>query len=93
MALTLKQVQDICLFGHGADQCRYLAEDGSFNGKFFCLKKVSQQKPKIDDEVSEFIKKHNARGVDPYQMGLPLGNNCAGYTFLKYKMQGYDLKT
>lgn len=92
MALSLKQVQDICLVGSGADQCRYLAEDSSFNGKFFCLKQVAQQKPKIDAEVAEFIKKHNARGVDPHQMGLPLGNNCAGYIFLKHKLQGYDVK-
>jgi hypothetical protein len=91
MALSLKQVKDICMLGSGSSQCRYLAEDESLIGKFYCLKMVRQQKPEIDIEVDEFIKKHKDRGVDPYSMGMPLGNNCGGYRLLKLKMQGYDL--
>lgn len=91
MALTLKQVQDICLIGTGSTQCRFLAEDEKVDGQFYCLKLVSQQRPEIDQEVAEFIKKHKDRGVDPYSMGLPLADNCGGYRFLKAKMQGYDL--
>ncbi len=91
MALTLKQVQDVCSYGQGSTQCRFLAEDEQINGKFYCLKLVAQQRPEIDKEVSDFIKKHKDRGVDPYSMGLPLGNNCSGYRFLKVKMQGYDV--
>jgi len=91
MALTLKQVQDICLLGGGAGQCRFLAEDEQIDSKFYCLKRVAQQRPEIDQEVGDFIKKHKDRGVDPYSMGLPLGDNCGGYRFLKAKMQGYDL--
>jgi hypothetical protein len=89
--LTLKQVQDICMMGIGGDQCRFLAEDDS-NGKFYCLKKDIQRRAAIDVEVKEFIKKHNDRGVDPNLMGVPLGDNCSGYTFLKHVPQGYDIK-
>ncbi len=77
--------------GTGSGQCRYLAEDDTIDGKFYCLKLVAQQRLEIDQEVAEFIKKHKDRGVDPYSMGLPLGDNCGGYRFLKAKMQGYDL--
>jgi len=89
--LTLKQVQDICMVGNGATQCRYLAEDEQVDGKFYCLKLVQQQKPEIDQEVADFVKKNKDRGVDPTTMGVPLGDNCGGYRFLKAKMQGYDL--
>jgi len=91
MALTLKQVQDICLLGAGSTQCRFLAEDELVDGKFYCLKLVAQQRPEIDREVADFIKKHKDRGVDPHSMGLPLSDNCGGYRLLKAKMQGYDL--
>ena len=89
--LTLRQITDICLMGTGAGQCRYLAEDEQVDGKFYCLKLVTQQRPEIDQEVFDFIKKHKDRGVDPFAMGLPLEDNCGGYRFLKAKMQGYDL--
>lgn len=79
------------MMGCAADQCRYLAEDDQIDGKFYCLKLVAQQRPEIDKEVAEFIKKHKDRGVDPYSMGLPLADNCGGYRFFKAKMQGYDL--
>jgi hypothetical protein len=88
MALTLKQINDICMIGTDATQCRYLADD---DGKYFCLKLISGQKAEIDKEIKEFIKKHKDRGVDPNSMGLPLGNNCGGYRFLTAKMQGYDI--
>lgn len=91
MALTLKQIKDICLLGSGSSQCRYLAEDETAGGQFYCLKLIARQKPEIDSEVDDFIKKHKDRGVDPYSMGLPLSNNCSGYRLLKVKMQGYDL--
>ena len=91
MALTLKQIQDICLIGSGSTQCRYLAEDEVTDGKFYCLKLVSKQKPEIDNEVDDFIKKYKDRGIDPNTMGMPIGNNCSGYRSLKHKMQGYDL--
>lgn len=91
MALTLKQVNDVCLLGGGSGQCRYLAEDENVDGKFYCLKLVAQQRPEIDGEVADFIKKNKDRGIDPHSMGLPLGDNCGGYRFLKAKMQGYDI--
>jgi len=92
MALTQKHVENICMWGCGAHQCRFLAEDDTAT-KFYCLKLVAQQKPRIDGVVSDFIKKHKARGIDPHTMGLPLADNCKGYRYLTEKMQGYDLDT
>jgi len=89
MALTLKQVNDVCLNNQGSSQCRYLAEDDNIAGQYYCLKLSSRAE--IDKEVDDFIQKHKARNADPYAMGLPLGNNCKGYLFLKSKPQGYDV--
>lgn len=91
MALSLKQVQDVCSHLQGASQCRFLAEDDQIHGKYYCLKLLAHQRPEIDKEVAEFTKKCKTRGVDPTTMGFPLGNNCDGYRFLKVKMQGYDV--
>jgi hypothetical protein len=88
--LTLKQVEDVCLYGSGAKECRFLAEDDT-NGKFYCVKRIKALRSDIDIEVTEFIKQNKLRGIDPMQMSTPLGDNCSGYTFLKYKSQGYDL--
>lgn len=86
--LTLKQVQDKCMFGKNAKQCRYLAEDTS--GNFYCLKQTAER-VLIDQEVDKFKKDSKDQGVDPYALSVPLGDNCKGYIFLRYKMQGYDL--
>ena len=86
--LTLKQVEDVCLWGQSSDQCRHLAEDDY--GKFYCIKKTAQR-AEIDKEVSEFIAKQKTQGADPYQSGIPLGDHCQGYLFLRHKSQGYDV--
>lgn len=91
MALTLRQVNDVCMVNGSASQCRFLAEDEQINGKYYCLKLLSQQKVEINQEISDFVKKYKDKGIDPNTMGLPLGDNCGGYRFLKTKMQGYDL--
>jgi hypothetical protein len=86
--LTLKQVQDKCLYNKAADQCRFLAEDDK--GNFYCIKHT-HQKADIDKEVFEFKKNQRAKGIDPNTLSIPIGDNCKGYTFFRYKMQGYDL--
>lgn len=89
--LTLKQVKDVCLEGHNSLQCRFLAEDEAVGGNYYCLKMIARQRANIDAEVDDFIDKHRSRGNNPHTSGLPLGDNCGGYRFLKVKMQGYDL--
>lgn len=86
--LTLKQIEDVCLYGEDSAQCRYLTEDDS--GKFYCIKQTGQRS-EIDKEVAEFIKKQKSQGLDPYNSGIPLGDNCSGYMFFRHKKQGYDV--
>lgn len=87
--LSLRQIEDVCLVAQGHEQCRFLAED--MYGSFFCLKKTGK-KDEINEEVDDFIDKATKRGIDPESMGLPIGDNCKGYIFLKHKTQGYDVK-
>lgn len=90
MPLSLKQIQDVCLLGQGAAQCRFLGED--VDKKYYCLKLNQSSKSEINEEVDgNFIKPQRAKGVDPTTAGVPIGNNCSGYRILKVKMQGYDL--
>ena len=89
MSLTLAQINDVCLHGDSSKECRYLAEDDA--GKFYCIKKTSRRL-EIDKEVDEFKKKQKAIGTDPYSLGIPIGDNCVGYTFFRHKSQGYDVK-
>ena len=86
--LTLSQITDVCLLNDGSNECRYLAEDDK--GKFYCIKKTSKRSA-IDKEIVEFKKEKRAAGVDPFNLDRPLGDNCSGYTFFKYKSQGYDV--
>lgn len=86
--MTLKQVQDKCLHGKDADQCRFLAADAT--GAFYCLKKTGDR-PDIDQEADDFIRRQRKAGVNPYTLAVPIGDNCKGYTLFKSKMQGYDL--
>lgn len=90
MALTLPQVENVCLWGHGAKECRYLEEDG-MNNRFYCLKLIADKRNRIDAEIHEFVSQAKSRGIDPSVAAISLGDNCSGYTFLKHKMQGYDL--
>jgi hypothetical protein len=88
MPLTLKQIEHKCLFNKGSDQCRFLAEDEK--GQYYCIKKTPQRAD-IDKEVVDYIKRQNAQGVNPRKQRFPIGDNCPGYTFFRYKMQGYDI--
>lgn len=88
MMLSLKQITDKCLADNGAAECRFLADDD--NGKFYCVKKTFR-KSQIDKEVTEFKNKQKSLGVDPNGLTIPIGDNCAGYTFFRHKLQGYDV--
>lgn len=90
MPLTLRQVEDVCLVDEGSAQCCFLAENDL--GKFNCLK-LTSKRAGIEKEVAAFKKDEKAKGRDPKAADLPLGNNCKGYTFFRYKNQGYDMPT
>ena len=94
MSLSLKQLTDVCLANSGtADVCRYLKQDDTDYDKWYCLKHKVADKTRIDDKVSEHIRDCRKQGVDPADAGHPLGDNCDGYPLLKYKSQGYDVKS
>ncbi len=89
MALTQKQIANVCLFGQNG-QCRFLDQDAFAYDKFIC-KKISPERKGIDKEVAEFLKECKDKNVDPYDSGLPVGDNCAGYLPLQVLQQGYDV--
>jgi hypothetical protein len=91
MALTLKQVNDVCLIDGGHKECRYLEDDENMSGKFFCKKK-SPDKKHIDDLVSEYLHECKVNGDDPIDGGVALGDNCGGYLCFKDIPQGYDVE-
>lgn len=90
--LSLKQVKDVCFINGGSDCCRYLDEEIDDLGNIIHLcKKLSPDQSIIDNEISDFLKESKKQGLDPFQQGVPLGNNCSGYVVLKTKLQGYDV--
>lgn len=93
MALSSKQVKDVCCLSCGHLQCKYLDEEVDANYKvvYLCRKK-SPDKKIIDDEVSVYLADCKWNGDDPDSQGVPLGDNCPGYVVLKTKLQGYDVK-
>jgi hypothetical protein len=91
--LSKKQLTDVCLaFGRNHKCCRYLAQDETEYGKYFCMKK-SPKKTQIDVELEDFVREAKKKGKDPKKDNLPLGDNCGGYPILRYIEQGYDQKT
>lgn len=93
MALTKKQLQDVCLIWGGASQCRYLDEDVDDDGDIVHIcKKKSPFKKVVDEELVDFLDDCKKTSQDPHKQGVPLGDNCIGYVVLKTKPQGYDVK-
>lgn len=92
MALTPKQLKDVCFVNGGSQCCRYLDEVDD-NGKrvHVCKKKSPPDKQIIDDEITDFLDQMKKSGKDPTVQGYPLGDNCAGFVVLKTKPQGYDV--
>jgi len=92
MALTQKQLQDVCLMFQHGQQCRYLDEDTDDGGNVVHVcRKQSPLKAVIDDEIDLFMDDMKKNGQDPTAQGVALGDNCSGYTVLKSKPQGYDV--
>jgi hypothetical protein len=89
--LTLKQINDVCLYGRGAAQCRYLDGDDNDHTKFYCKKK-SPDARHVDDLVQEYLDECNIDGEDPLEGGVPLNDGCAGYINFKNIPQGYDVE-
>lgn len=88
--LSKNHLKDVCLVdSNNHTRCRYLAEDESERGKYYCLKKSSKAKD-IDIEVQDFLMEMQMKGKDPKKQNVPLGNNCGGYVVLRHKEQGYD---
>lgn len=92
MALTTKQLNDVCLLNCGHKQCRYLDEIESDREMVYVCKKLTSDAEIIDEEVEEFVLDSQKNGQDPKAQGLPLQINCGGYLMLKAKKQGYDVK-
>jgi hypothetical protein len=67
-----------------------LAQDEMDWRKWYCHKKISARKKKIDQTVSAYIEKCKKSGLDPHSQGVPLGDNCEGYPVLRHIQQGYD---
>lgn len=93
MALTQKQLKDVCFLGGAVQQCRYLDEDLDSKGNIvYVCKKKSPEAKVIDDELTIWLNEVKANGQDPLKQGAPLGDNCKGYIKLTEKQQGYDIK-
>lgn len=92
MALSKKQVKDVCFYGGGTSQCRYLDDDFNDNGNIVWIcKKKSPDKKLIDEEVDLYLIDMKKKGIDPMDQGASLGDNCQGYLPLKSISQGYDV--
>jgi type II secretory pathway component PulC len=92
MALTKKQLEDVCLINEGYKQCRYLDEEDD-NGKIVQVcKKLTPDAVIIDEEIDEFMIDMQKNKQDPSTQNLPIQVNCNGYLKLKSKKQGYDVK-
>lgn len=92
MALTQKQVQDVCLLYQGHTQCRYLDEDTDDQGNVVAVcRKLTLDKSIIDEEVDRFLDESKKNNQDPRKQGVALGDNCVGYLKLTNKKQGYDI--
>lgn len=93
MALSQNQVTDICLFGCGNQECRYL--DGDVDQKTgnmtFICKKKSLERKMIDEEVAEQVAEYKKNNINPLSTDDPMGDNCLGFLPMKNLLQGYDI--
>lgn len=92
MALSQKQVKDVCFIHGGSKQCRYLDEAKDDKGNIVDIcRKLSPDRAGIDEEVNDEIAQKKKKGEDPMKDGHPMGDNCQGYVILLTKIQGYDV--
>ena len=91
--LSLKQLQTVCMaYNHDGQACRYLEQDDNDYNKWYCRKLRKEDRLKIDNKLAEVIADLKKKKTDPWKQGIPLGDNCQGYPFLKFKLQGIDQK-
>lgn len=83
MPLSVKQVQNVCLGSNTQRNCRYLYDVGR---NCQCLKNTSEQKI-IDYDLKQILQKCKLTGQ---VADVPQGDNCGGYPYTKYVIQGYD---
>ena len=88
--LSLKQLKDVCMFGVGSNQCRYLERNPLDYNRFDCHKKSTGDKKRADASVDAYISHCAKINYDPKNGHNPIGDNCSGYIILKSIEQGYD---
>lgn len=89
--LSDKQLKTVCLYGTGANQCRYAFGKWTPNGmKVQCQKLVVKTKKEIDLKVSEHLKNCKKSGLNPQDLYEPIGTglNCSGFIPLDHVIQG-----
>jgi len=89
--LSLPQVQDVCLYGHGHIQCRYLDRFPD-NTKHFCCLKLTPDRQILDRLVDEHLEQCSQSRHDPSQSTVAIGDNCPGYHRFGNLPQGYDVE-
>lgn len=90
MALTQKQVANVCMLNQGNRQCRYLNDEINDKGDVvYICNKLSPDKAKIDQVLDEYLK---SKGGKPLPSDA-IGDNCSGYIPLWTKPQGYDVNS
>jgi predicted aconitase len=67
MALTTKQVTDVCMVSSGHKACRYLVLDQD-SGKYLCCKLMKLVKTEVDDKIDVYLAKLANHGQDPSMM-------------------------
>jgi hypothetical protein len=92
MALTKKQVADVCLIHQSHKQCCYLDEAMAQNGDIvYVCRKLSPEKNTIDEELDDFVAECKKNNNNPKAQDVPMGDNCKGYVPLANIKQGYDV--
>jgi len=95
MALTNKQINDVCLVHQGYISCRYLSYDPG-QGIFLCAKLHPRLKDIKDDAVTfneREARRINIPVIDYFDLhGIGHEDNCNGYRYLTQVQQGYDVK-
>lgn len=87
--LSEKHVQDVCLFdGISPDCCRYCDYDAEADC-FHCVK-LTPAKGRIDKRLAEIMEEADQNGVNIYDTGEAVGDNCPGFPFLRHVKQGFD---
>ncbi len=94
MALTKKQIQDVCLVHQGYNACRYLSYDPGAN--VFLCSKLNPRLKTIKDDAVKFnereAKRINIPVIDYFDLhGIGHEDNCSGYLYMKHIPQGYDV--